>query len=154
MYLFNAKINLAFEAFYARDYLTCCQSLQNAYRLLSESNGSIVPSRYYMEKGLTIIEELVKLPEIEPTDYIISIIAQERAVFFEEEDNIFHLWANSVDTIVGLLQDIENLVQYWDEYLGGMNQNSKPSITVGIESKGQYSFYENIYESKSAESPR
>lgn len=154
MYLFNTKINLAFEAFYARDYLMCCQSLQNAYVLLSESNGSIVPSRYYMEKGLTIIEEMIRLPEIEPTDYIISIMAQERAIFYKEDDNVFHLWANSVDRIIELLQDIGNLIQYWDEYLGGMNQSLKPSITVGIESKGQYSFFENIYESKSAESPR
>lgn len=152
MYLFNTKINLAFEAFYARDYLMSCEALQNAYILLSESNGSIVPSRYYMEKGLTIIEEIIRLPEIEPTDYIISIMAHERAIFLKDEDNIFHLWANSVDKVVGLLQDIGDLIQYWDEYLGGMNQSLKPTITVGIDAKGQYSFFENIYESKCAES--
>jgi hypothetical protein len=154
MQLFNTKINLAFGAFYARDYLMSCQALKNAYVLLSKSNGSIVPSRYYMEKGLTIIEEIIRLPEIESTDYIIFIMAQERANFIKEDDNIFHLWADSVDRIIELLQDIENLIQYWDEYLGGMNQNSKPSITVGIDAKGQYSFFENIYESKSAGSPR
>ncbi|MGK0391607.1 MAG: hypothetical protein ACI94Y_004374 [Maribacter sp.] len=154
MDLFNTKVNLAFEAFYARDYLMSCQIIQNAYVLLLESNGSIVPSRYYMEKGLTIIEEIIRLPEIEPTDYITSIMVQERANFFKEEDNIFHLWTNVTEQIVALLQDVGNLIQYWDEYLGGMNQSPKPSITVGIDAKGQYSFFENIYAPKSAESLR
>lgn len=150
MKLFNDKINLAFEAFYAKDFSASCSILKSAYTLLIEDKLKTYPAPYYMEKALTVVEELIKIPEVESTDYTKGIMVLERAAIFNQSDNIFESRLHSLIGITHLLEDIETIIQYWEEYLGGVNNTTKPSITVSIESKGQFSFFENIYEPQSA----
>jgi len=149
---FNKKINIAFEAFYAKDFSASCSLLRDAYILLIKDELKTYPAPYYMEKALTVVEELVRIPELEPTDYIKNIISAEKKSIFNQSDNIFESRLASIIGITNLLEDLETIIDYWEEYLGGVHKTTRPGITVSIESKGQFSFFENIYDMQSAQS--
>lgn len=152
MTLFNNKTNLAFNTFYAKDYLATCILLKEAYESLIESEIKIIPSPYFISKGLVILEEFTMLPEIERTDYLSNIIRKGKSILLGSANISSQEKLLMFPILIDLLQDLQSILQYWNEYLGGMNTTDKPSITVGIESRGKYHFYENIYEPKSMDS--
>lgn len=149
MTLFSEKINLAFNSFYSKDYLSTCNLLKEAFESLIELDIKIMPSSYSISKGLIILEEFIQLPEIESTDYLLDIINEGKTILLGSSKNAFQKKLLAISMLIDLLHDLQSILEYWDEYLGGMNTSQKPDITVGIESKGQYYFYENIYEPKS-----
>jgi len=153
MRIFDTKTDIAFEAFYAKDYAASCSILKNAYESLLECFSTEQHSQHYMEKALTVLQELVQIPEVEMTPHIRQVI-QTEIELLENPSLAFLIQsrASSVATIVGLLSDLETIFQYWEDYLGGVGNTTKPSITVSIESRGQFSFFENIYEAKGVSS--
>ncbi len=149
MNLFNSIIDSSFESFYSKEYMKTCNLLKQAYNMLLKKGSVNDVSTYHMEKALTILEELVQLPEFERTDHVVNILSLERAVLFNDSTYIFHNRMHSISRLLGLIHDLRTIINYWDEYLDGINSQERPSITVGIESKGKYVFYENIYQSNS-----
>ncbi len=144
MKLIIEKINLAKEAFSKKNYLTSVSFLDEAYQMWNQNIETISSSKHFREEALLLLEKIIALPELEITDYIINILAEEKAAI-EDEWSIF-MNSNSIIQFKELLYDLWTVIHYFDEYLGGMNHSQQPPITVGIESKGEYSFYENFYE--------
>lgn len=154
MTVFNDKTNLAFNAFHVKDYLSACILLKEAYQSLVEADIKIVPSPYSISKGLIILEGFTQVSEIELTDYLAGLIHRSKTILLGTSNHSsrekFAIFLGLID----LLDDLQSICQYWNEYLGGMNTTDKPSITVGLESKGQYHFYENIYEPRSMDNSK
>ncbi len=138
------QIRTSQEAFFAKDYVRSISLLLEVYDEWSKQKE--VPLKKELNSALEIIEQIVELPEIEVTDYIVGILSEERVLLernFPPPDT-----RASIDRLKNLVYDLQVIITYFEEYLGVMNETKTPSISVGIEALGKYCFYENIYESE------
>ncbi len=139
-----SKINFAKEAFYAKDYSSSSESLYEIYKQWAAKPQQA--KKENLNDVLAIVEQLVELPEIEVTDYIVGILAEERVLL--ERNTPLPNTSKSIERLKNLCYDLHVVINYFHDYLGGMNESLSPTITVGIESQGKYCFFENIYESQ------
>ncbi len=137
------QLKLSQEAFTAKDFTACCDLLYEVYLQWSQSR-SMIPKEG-LNVALSVVEHLVELPEIEVTDYIVGILAEERVLL--ERTSPLPSSLRSVMRLKDLVYDLRIVIHYMEDYFGRMDETATPAITVGIEALGKYSFYENIYES-------
>ncbi len=128
-------------AFSANDYVKCSEILLQIYHSWISENIPVLKSD--LIKALQIIERLVALPEIELSDYIIGILAEEKVIL----ESTFSFESSNLSSLHSLANDLNVIINYFEDYLSGLNSTPSPLITVGIEAEGKFCFYENIYES-------
>jgi hypothetical protein len=150
MKLFKEKIKLCHEAYYAEDYLACSRFLEEAYIYWFEQYGEIPLPTEVMRDGLLVAKGLLELPELDPTDYTKGIIYAENTMLNEHHATRIG-WG--LHAFRELTHHLRIVIQYLEEYLGHIGQSSRPSITVGIDEPGKYSFYQNIYQDLEDSSP-
>ena len=81
------SLNQCKTAIIDKDYISSCQILHHLYSDWSVKKEFIPKS--FLERALSLLERIVNLPEIEESDYILGILAEER-VFIESSSFLHH----------------------------------------------------------------
>lgn len=139
----DSNIRLAKEAFMAKDYISTCEIIHDVFSFWQDNEKHLIKRN--LDYCLSLIEQLVELPEIEVTDFIVSLLAETRVIL--ERTTPPPNYQPYLIRLKKLSYDFYVIVNYFNEYFGPLNQSKQPVITVGIENDGKYCFYENVYES-------
>ncbi len=147
MRAFILKVGFGKEAFLAEDYLGTAEYLESAFSYLLDKAVKTQLSVSALKDALDLAEQMVELPEVEVTDYVAHILSEMKAAIEGEDADTW----NDVDRWITLERfrtfwyDLLVIIRYMDDYFGQLGQSEQPAITVAIDDRGQYSFYENVY---------
>ncbi len=147
MRAFTLKVSFGEEAFLAADYLSTAEYLESAFSYLLDKAVKTQLPVDALKSALDLAEQMVGLPEVEITDYVTHILSEMKASL-EGEDadawNDVNKWI-TLERFRTLWYDLLVIIRYMDDYFGQLGQSEQPAITVAIDDRGQYSFYENVY---------
>ncbi len=149
----NQNLELAWMAVQNQKYRTAIQHLNTLYHqtITDVQNHRKVSDTFLetMMKGLELTEIVLEIPELEPTDHIVGVLAEKTAALmaWSKGDVIDGKSVKTLSKFHSLLQDLHVLLKYMEHYFGQLGQNRYPVITAGIEAAGRYGFYENHYNS-------